>query len=251
MSSSSYERQSAEKPCSSTFCRSCLVRGCCLPLGLDLSEIEQLEAIINRHRPLRKGEYLYRVGDSMQHLYAIRTGVLKSYYLDPQGNERISDFHLAGEIVGLDAIGADYFRNNAMALDTSTICSIPISQLEELAGLIPRIRHRLLNALSRQIHYDHQHLNNFRQSAEHSLAGFLLNLSARYGKLGLSTTHFNLPMSRADIANYLGLTGETISRLLSRFRDEGLISCQGREIQLLNLTALRQTDQSQPLTHCA
>jgi CRP/FNR family transcriptional regulator len=83
------------------------------------------------------------------------------------------------------------------------------------------------------------------------LAGFLLNLSARYGKLGLSTTHFNLPMSRADIANYLGLTGETISRLLSRFRDEGLISCQGREIQLLNLTALRQTDQSQPLTHCA
>ena len=251
MSSLSYERQSAEKPCPSSFCRSCLARGCCLPLGLDASEIEQLESIINRHRPLRKGEYLYRAGDAMQHLYAIRTGVLKSYYLDLQGNERISDFHLTGELVGLDAIGAGNFRNNAVALDTSTICSIPLNQLEELAGQVPRIRHRLLNALSRQIHYDHQHLNNFRQSAEHSLAGFLLNLSARYGKLGLSTTHFNLPMSRAEIANYLGLTGETISRLLSRFRDEGLINCQGREIQLINLDALRRTDVLLPLTHCA
>ena len=251
MSSLGYERQSAEKLCSPIFCRGCLVRGCCLPMGLDNVEIEQLESIISRHRPLRKGEYLYRAGDAMQHLYAIRTGVLKSYYLDPQGNEQVSGFHLAGELVGLDAIGADYFRNNAVALDTSTICSIPLSPLEELAGLIPHIRQRLLNALSRQIHYDHQHLNNYRQSAERRLAGFLLNLSARYGKLGLSTSHLNLPMSRAEIANYLGLTGETISRLLSRFRDDGLISYQGREVQLLNLAALSQTDQAQPRTRCA
>jgi CRP/FNR family transcriptional regulator len=237
MYSSSYECQSAQKRYSSTSCRSCLVRNCCLPMGLDNRETEQLESIISHHSPLRKGEYLYRAGDPMQHIYAIRAGVVKSYYLDPQGNDKISDFHLAGGLVGLDAIGADFFRNDAVALDTSTICSIPLAQLEELAGQIPRIRHRLLNALSRQIHYEHQHLDNFRQSAECSLAGFLLNLSARYGKIGLSTSHFNLPMNRAEIANYLGLTRETVSRLLSRFRDEGLINCQGREIQLLNLPA--------------
>jgi CRP/FNR family transcriptional regulator len=241
---------STEKKCPPSFCRDCLVKDCCLPLGLDKAEIEQLERIISRHRPLRKGEHLYRTADPMKHIYAIRAGVLKSYYLDPQGDEKISDFHLAGELVGLDAIGADFFRNNAVALDISSICSIPLAQLEELAGQLPRIRHRVLNALSRQIHYEHQHLNNFRQSAEHSLAGFLLNLSARYGKLGLSTSHFNLPMSRAEIANYLGLTGETISRLLSRFRDDGLINCQGRDIQLLNLAALRQPDAPHPLTHC-
>jgi CRP/FNR family transcriptional regulator, anaerobic regulatory protein len=234
-----------------SFCHSCLVKNCCLPLGLDKAEVAQLERIIGRHRPLRKGEHLYRAGDPMQHIYAIRTGALKSYYLDQQGNEKISDFHLAGELVGLDAIGADYFRNNAVALDTSTICSISITQLEELAGQLPRIRHRVLNTLSRQIHYEHQHLNNFRQSAERSLASFLLNLSARYGKLGLSTNHVNLPMSRAEIANYLGLTGETISRLLSRFRDDGLINCQGREIHLLNLAALHQPDAIHLLTHYA
>ena len=232
-------------------CHNCSIKDCCLPLGLDRTEIERFESIIKRRKPLHKNDYLFRAGEPMQQLYAVRSGAVKTYCLDPEGNEQISDFHLPGELIGLDAIGAGCFRGYAVALDTTLVCTIPLQQLEELAGMHPHIRQRLLNILSRQIHYNHQHLNHSRASAEQRLAAFLLNLSARYSKCGLSATHFSLPMSRSEIANYLGLTGETISRLLSRYRQLGLIECQGREIQLLNPPALLRIDEFAHVLHCA
>jgi CRP/FNR family transcriptional regulator len=213
---------------------------CCLSLNLPPSEREQLAGIIKPHRPLHKDEVLFRGGDPMGQIYAIRSGALKSYCLDSDGNEQITDFHLPGELLGLDAIGAECFRGYAVALSTSVVCTIALAPLEQLASRLPGLQQQLLNVLSRQIHYEHQHLNHSRASAEKRLAAFLLNLAARYNKAGLCARSFNLPMSRAEIANYLGLTGETISRLLSRYRRQGLIECRGRAIQLLNLAALQR-----------
>jgi len=210
----------------------------CLPVSLNEREIGRLDGIIKRNRPLRKHEYLIRAGDPVQHVYALRSGALKTYLLNPDGVDQIIGFHLPSELIGLDALGAERYSSFCVALETSMICAIPVHQLEELAGHIPGLRNQLLHTLSREIHEEHEYHSHARESAEQRLAAFLLNLSARYSKRGLYSTNFVLPMNRSDIGNYLGMTTETVSRLFTRFRDLGLIASSGHELRLLNAQAL-------------
>lgn len=223
-------------------CHGCTVSRLCLPFSLDETEVNRLESIIKYSRPLHKHDYLTRAGDPVQHIYALRSGAFKTYLLTPDGGDHITGFHLPGELIGLDAIGADRYCSYSVALETSQVCSIPLRQLEELAGLIPSLRRQLLQVLSREIHTEHQHQCHARESAEQRLAAFLLNLSSRYGKRGYSESNFVMPMSRCDIGNYLGITTETVSRLFSRFRDLQLLDINGREVRLHNLQALSQRE---------
>ncbi|RMH85892.1 fumarate/nitrate reduction transcriptional regulator Fnr [Pseudomonas sp. AOB-7] len=226
-------------------CHDCSLARLCLPLCLDETDIGRLEGIIKRSRPLHKNEYLIRAGDSVQHVYAVRSGALKSYLLNPDGADQITCFHLPSELIGLDALGEERYPSYSVALETSMVCAIPVHQLEELAGQIPGLRKQLLHTLSREIHEEHEYRSHARESAERRLAAFLLNLSARYSQRGLSPLQFVLPMSRGDIGNYLGMTTETVSRLFTRFRELKLIAGSGHEVHLLDIQRLcRQGDTS-------
>src|SRR5690606_31225281 len=152
-------------------------------------EIGRLEGIIKRNRPLHKHEQLIRAGEPVQHVYALRSGALKTYLLSPDGVEQIIGFHLPSELVGLDALGVERRPSCSAALDTWMVCAIPVQQLEELAGHIPGMRSQLPHILSREIHEEHEHQSHVRESAEQRLAAFLLNLSARYSKRGLSASN--------------------------------------------------------------
>jgi CRP/FNR family transcriptional regulator len=176
----------------------------------------------------------------MQQVYALRSGALKTYLLDQDGNQQITGFILPGELVGLDAFGSSSFPSYAEALETSLVCTIPLAELEELAGHIPSLRKRLLVTLSRELHEEQEHYSHTRESAEQRLAVFLLNLSLRYSRRSLSATSFILSMSRGEIGNYLGLTTETVSRLFSRLRQQGLLEINGRELRLKHPTALNR-----------
>lgn len=228
-----------------TSCRNCALNRFCLPAHLQDAEIDQLNAIVRRHHPLQKDDYLFRAGDPMHQVYALRSGALKTYLLSKDGTERITGFHLPGELIGLDALGTQRFPSYAVALETSQLCTLPLDQLEELAGRIPNLRKQLLNVLGREIHDEQQRLGSIRTSADQRLATFLLDLSVRFSRRGLSPVNFILPMNRSEIGNYLGLTTETISRLFTRYRQDGLIDSCGREIQLLNLTQLYSLDAAQ------
>lgn len=219
-------------------CHDCSLARLCLPFSLNEDEIDRLEGVIKRNRPLHKHEYLIRAGDPVQHVYALRSGALKSYLLNPDGVEQITGFHLPSELIGLDAFGGDCYSSYCVALDTSLVCAISRQQLEELAGSIPALRKQLLYTLSREIHEEHEHHSHVRESAEQRLAAFLLNLSVRYSKRGLSASSFVMPMSRGDIGNYLGMTTETVSRLFTRLRELHLIACSGHEVRLLDIQAL-------------
>ncbi|WP_269137928.1 MULTISPECIES: fumarate/nitrate reduction transcriptional regulator Fnr [unclassified Pseudomonas] len=221
-------------------CHDCSLSRLCLPGCLQNNEVDQLENIIKRNHPLHKGEHLFRAGEPMQQVYALRSGALKTYLLDPDGNEQITGFTLPGELVGLDAFGNSSFPSYAVALETSLVCTIPLADLEELAGHIPSLRKQLLVTLSRELQEEQQHYSHNRESAERRLAVFLLNLSLRYSRRSLSATSFILSMSRGEIGNYLGLTTETVSRLFSRFRRQGLLEIKGRELRLMHPTALNQ-----------
>lgn len=236
--------QSLSSPLTRVSCRSCSLSRLCLPDSLHEAEITRLEGIIKRSRPLHKNEYLIRAGTPVENVYALRSGAMKTYLLTPDGAEPITGFHLPGELIGLDAIGETLYPSYSVALETSMVCAIPLNQLEELAGMIPGLRKQLLHTMSKEIQAEHEHLSHSRDSAEQRLAAFLLNLSARYSKRGLSASNFILPMSRRDIGNYLGMSMETVSRLLTRFRDMNLIESSGREMHLRDILALCQQSHS-------
>ena len=221
-------------------CRDCAVRMNCFPVNLHGGELQQLDSIIQRSRLLQRGDYLFSAGDPLQQLYAVRSGTLKTYLLSREGEEQITGFHLPGEVLGLDALGAFRQQSFAVALETSMVCAIPLARLEELAGSMPRLRAELLRVMSQAIHADHEQMRLTRKPAEERLAAFLLELSQRFRARGYSAHNFILPMSRCEIANYLGLTSETVSRLLSRYRDKGLVAISGREVCLQDMQRLHQ-----------
>ncbi|MDH3311246.1 MAG: fumarate/nitrate reduction transcriptional regulator Fnr [Gammaproteobacteria bacterium] len=221
-------------------CKNCTLQELCLPLGLTDTDISALDRLIKRRRMLKKGEMLYRVGDPLNSLYAIRTGALKTTGLIEDGRAQVTGFYLPGELLGIDAINSDKHPCSAEALESSEVCEIPFPSLEDLATKIPGLQHQLLRIMSREIVRDAEMLMLLgRMTAEERLASCLMSFSRRLERLGGAPEEFKLSMSRQDLGDFLGLALETVSRLLSRFHDEGLISVHGRQISLLDMNRLR------------
>jgi CRP/FNR family transcriptional regulator, anaerobic regulatory protein len=174
-------------------------------------------------------------------LYAIRIGSCKTTVLAEDGREQIAGYHMLGDIIGLDGIASERHGCEAVALEDTEVCVLPFDRLEELARAVAPLQHNLHQFLSREIGRDQNVmllLGSMR--AEERLAVFLLNLSERYRRRGYSATEFVLRMTREEIGSYLGLKLETVSRLLSRLQEEGLLQVQGKTVKLLDLPALRQ-----------
>ena len=216
-------------------CSDCNLRGLCLPIAMDIRDIDRLDSIIQRSRPIQTGEHLYRRGESFSSIYAVRSGSVKSYLIGDDGVEQITGFYLPGEILGFDGIGTGSHGCNVVALETSSVCEIPFARLEELSLQIPVLQHHLLQLMGRQIESDHKMMLTLsKKNAEGRVATLLSSLSRRYGRRKLSPHAMRLPMSRMDIGNFLGLTIETVSRTFSRLQKDGIIEVNGREIRILD-----------------
>lgn len=203
------------------------------------AEIEHLDSIVKRSHPYQKDDVLFRQGDSLESLYAVRSGCLKSYTLDANGLEQITGFYLPGEIIGLDAIGKDTHQSYAKALDTSLVCALPYNKLDMLAGQIPGLRSQLLKIMSNEIHDDKAlFLMLNKKNAEQRLAEFIVSLSKRFEMRGLASNQFLLPMTQVDIANYLGMAVETISRLFKKLSKQDLIQLNNKELKIIDLNKL-------------
>ena len=222
-------------------CSSCSLRELCLPIGLEASDMDRLDRLVTRRKQIQRGEHVFRVGVPFQFLFAIRTGFFKTYELQEDGQEHITGFHMAGEIIGMDAISSDQNTCNAVALEDSELCEIPFPQLEGLCREIPALQHQFHKLMSREIIRDHgimMLLGGMR--TEERLAAFLLNLSQRYAARGYSASEFHLRMTRAEIGHYLGMKLETVSRTLTKFQEQGLIAVNNKHIELQDLVRLRQ-----------
>lgn len=224
-----------------TACQSCNLHDLCLPLGLDMGDIDKLDKIIKRTRPLQKGEYLFNSGDDFASIYAVRSGSIKTFTESEQGDEQITGLYLPGELMGLDAIHESSHPCSAIALETTSLCEIPFETLEGLSSEIPELHHQLFRIMSKEIASDQSLLMLMAQkSAEERLAAFLVNLSSRLKQRNFSEVEFNLSMSRKDIGNYLGLTIETISRTFSRFQNDGILSTQRKYVKIHKLNVLKE-----------
>jgi CRP/FNR family transcriptional regulator len=221
-------------------CSGCNLRQLCLPLGIPSQDVELLDALIKRRRPLSRGRHVFRLGDEFRSLYAIRSGSVKTYTITEDGGEQVTGFHLPGEIIGLDAINSNQHPCAAKALETTSICELPFNRLEELAAQIPGLGRQLMRIMSREIQGDEELLMLLgKKSAEERLAALLMSLSRRYKERGFSSREFHLSMSRNDIGNYLGLAVETVSRLFTRFQQQGLIEVRYKYIRLQQIDALQ------------
>lgn len=224
---------------SSINCQHCGFSQLCLPFTLNDSELDKLDQIIQRKRPSHKGDHLFEAGKPLQALYAVRTGSFKTYTLTEQGEEQITGFHLPGDVIGFDAIGDQQHPSYAQALETAMVCEIPFNNLDHLLDQVPKLRQQLMRLMSQDIHGDQQMMLLLnRKTAEEKLAAFITNLAQRFGSRGFSRKEFRLTMTRGEIGNYLGLTVETISRLLGRFHKDELIHVDGKLIKITNFEEL-------------
>ncbi len=213
-----------------TFCSTCAFSHACLSQGMDKSQLRDLHMLVEHIGPLHAGDHVFREGDPFEAIAAVRAGTVKTYTIDRDGREHVLGFHLPGEVIGLNAIAEDRFPCNAIALDTVTLCRFSFPKISILAARLPRLQQTLFQLLSRDIGTASLLAGDW--SADERMAAFLIRLSRRLAARGFSAERFQLTMSRTDIANYLRLAPETVSRVLKRFNDEGLIQVDRREVEL-------------------
>jgi CRP/FNR family transcriptional regulator len=224
-----------------TRCSSCSLRKMCLPCGLTGQDAERVDELIYTRRRIRRGATLYHAGDTFVSLYAVRSGVFKTNLTLDDGRDQVTGFHMAGEIMGMEGIGSGQHTGDAIALEDSEVCVIPYARLENLGRDLYGLQRQFHKLMSQEIVRENGVmllLGSMR--AEERLAAFLLNLSQRFTARGYSPSEFNVRMTREEIGSYLGLKLETVSRVFSRFQDEGLIVVQQKYIQIKDPAALQR-----------
>lgn len=215
-------------------CAHCSLQQLCLPAGIGAEDLERLDAIVRQRRPLQPGDRLFRPGDPLSAVYVARDGAFKTVAISEEGEEQVVGFHLPGELIGLDALGAGEHRCEAVALTAANVCEVPFDQLASVASQVPGLQQQLLRVIGQSMGRDQDHAGMLvRRQAGERIALFLHGLSERYRNIGQSSTHFRLPMSREDIGRFLGLALETVSRGFTRLQDDGVIAVTGRNIEVL------------------
>lgn len=216
-------------------CGECSLRTLCLPAGITGKDLDSLDRVVRARLPLDGGQSLFRAGDAFESIYVVRGGCLRTTHPAGDGGEQVIGFHLPGELVGLEAISEGRHHCDAVALERTSVCAVPFGELERVAAEVPGLQHQILRIVSREMGQDQQHLVALgRRTARERLGMFLLSLSRRLEGAGYRGDAFRLPMSREDIAGYLGLALETVSRLFGRMAEEGVIEVERRNVRVLD-----------------
>jgi CRP/FNR family transcriptional regulator len=221
-------------------CANCRWRALCLPSGLAGGALDEFERAVAQRRPVARHERVEIGGAPFGQLHAVLSGQFKLQRAAPDGGMQVLGFAMPGDLLGLDAIGTGRYANDAVALSDCVICTIPYAALEQLMAHQPALARRLSQLLSASLAQRQDQmlfLGNAR--APQRLARLLLDLGGRYSERGGSATDFQLCMSREDLAAYLALTVESVSRLLSMFKQNGLLAVSNRAITLLDAAGLR------------
>lgn len=226
---------------SAVACHNCSLSELCLPRGLNRDELELLESAINKTMKVKKRDYLYHRDDQQSGIYAVKSGAIKTSLSTPDGEEQILGFYLPGDLLGFDAFAHNRHTCDAQALDDTLVCELNMDNFQDLCGKLPSMRGQMLRQIGTEIEREHMLLLTLGQMrTEERLATFLSSLSERNRERGFSASEFYLPMARHDLANYLGMAVETLSRMFSRLQEDTIISVQHRLIKILDMDKLKQ-----------
>lgn len=222
-------------------CSRCSLARLCLPCGLADDDVIQLEKLVDVGRAVARDSHLFSQGDRLTALYVVGSGALKTSTIDADGLEQITGFYYPGDLVGLDGLADEKHRCSAMALENSTICRIPLKQLDTLLDELPALRRQLMRLMSRALSDDEQLLLTLgRKNSEGRVASLLVSLSERRAIRGMSLSPVHLSMKRMDLANFLGMRIETVSRVLRKLQEYGIIRVNRSLVDILDYGALKR-----------
>jgi CRP/FNR family transcriptional regulator len=218
-------------------CSSCRLATYCFPPGIDKSHLHLLSELVNQQTILHRNEYIYRAFETFRKIFIIRSGSVKTFKINSNGEKIITGFCYPGEILGFDAIATKTYQENALALDTVSVCELNFNELEKLSSKFPSYQHQLVKLMSEKL--SSNFFLNLSSSAESKIAFFLLTISNKMKNYGTTGMNFNLSMTREDIARYLGLATETVSRILSKFQLNNILECSKKNIFLKDYSQLQ------------
>nr|WP_144159346.1 helix-turn-helix domain-containing protein [Paraburkholderia sp. BCC1885] len=222
-----------------TECAQCNTRDLCMPAASGTKGQDQMKGIFGNNRKVRRGEAIYRAGDTFHNLYVTRAGSSKTIVMHRDGREQITGFQITGEFLGMEGIVTGKHTIDAIALEDSVMCAIPFKALETLAEQDREFQRHLHKIMSREIVRESALLMLMgSMTAEERVAAFLLNLSKRFQDRGYSPTEFHLRMTREEIGCHLGLKLETVSRMFSRLQQRGLIDMHGKQTRIIDIKGL-------------
>ena len=191
---------------------------------------------------IKKGTYLYRKADASTCIMLIHSGSLKTVYSFQGTKEhRVDDFHIKKDIIGLDAMMDSYYSTDAIALEDSIVKAVSYEKFNLCASRAPEIG-EMLDVLKARFMSRKEEtrriLNNLR--AEARMGAFFVSIISRMANIGYSNQEIQLKMSNKDIANFLGVTGETISRAKRSLIDTGAIVWDKKNFKIINQQLLNQ-----------
>ncbi|VAW46781.1 transcriptional regulator, Crp/Fnr family [hydrothermal vent metagenome] len=221
-------------------CRNCGLQKVCFPTGLVKSEIDRLDRVVERKPPLKKNQYLFQVGDPFTSLFAIRAGMIKLYSFTNTGEEVVHGFYLPGDVLGVDALASKQHYLNAIAIDSVSVCALPFEELTDLALQIPSLNKQIMMVMSKEVNGGRSHSEMLiKRNADQRVAQFIWNMAERYRNRGYVHEEFRLSVLHRDVALYLGLTPETVSRILAKLHAKNIVTWKKKEVKIYNEEALK------------
>jgi len=221
-------------------CENCSLSRFCLANGLEPEEVGKLGRLTRQSRPFGRGQSIFRAGEELEALYFNGSAAAKIYTSAADGVDQIIRFHLPGDLIGLDAMGSGRHTSTAVALESTSVCSLPWSAVVSTHSPLPVLQQQVLRIVGTELANENERMIMLAQrTARERLGAFLVYLAAQFQRRGFSATEFHLSMSRQEIANYLGLAIETVSRLFSQLQDAGLLEVKRRFIRIRDPRGLR------------
>jgi len=202
-------------------CEACTVRHLSVCDALDAHELDRLNAMVTQNR-VAPHQMIFSEGDPAAHLFNVIEGTIKIYKLLADGRRQITGFLFPGDFLGIAL--HDRYTYSAEAVNAARLCRFPRTKFESLLREFPKLENRLLQTASNELAAAQDQMMLLgRKSAAERVASFLVTLAARARQRRQPNRLIALPMSRADIGDYLGLTIETVSRTFTRLRTSGAI----------------------------
>jgi len=220
-------------------CDSCSLNNVCIPNGLSKEEIDELELSVDKTIKIKKKDSLYHSMDKVDGVYAIKSGAIKTSISNADGQEQVLEFHLPGDMLGFDAFNSGIHSCDAIALEDTLLCKIPMDNFDDLCSRLSGVRKEMMHQVGKEISHNQSLLLSLgQQQTDERLATFLLGMSSHFQSRGFSGNEFVIPMPRQDLSNYLGMAVETLSRIISRMTDDGLINIDRRLVSILDMKEL-------------
>jgi CRP/FNR family transcriptional regulator len=220
-------------------CELCDSRQMCLNAWLDKGLISDIDQLNLARGTYQKGQAIYRLEDHFRAIFIIQSGSVKVEKTLEDGTHHVNGFYFRGDLLGLDSIGNNQYNYDAIALETTRICKIPYAQLEMLSSSIPRLQQKIISLLSSKMHQTNNLLiDNRYLSADKRLLLFLKSLCERdLLQTRGSKSRIYLPMPKTDLASYLGIRAESLSRILANLQKQGVISNRFKYIEINDIDA--------------